>query len=493
MRVALKSDFSSENLVLLVKKNVLNSSIKKLDSHGRISKIIELQGFKAKKGEVLHISSIENFTNLWLVGIDETSNFISIGAQVLRLFLGKNIKDVDLWIEDDSFASDFLAGLLLRDYAYDAYRAIKDFEKNNVEIVNLVGSSISQDQVDYLISESECVKEVRSLINCPPNDLLPMVAAARLKKWLQPLGVNVKILSGQDLIGMGALLGVGKGSAAEPCVVVLEWLPDPASSSTTPNFTSTASCSISSMSFRPEVALVGKGLTYDSGGYSLKPSSSMETMKTDMSGGAVVAGILANAAKNNFPKNIVGIIGFVENMVSGDAMRPDDIVTSLSGKTIEVLNTDAEGRLVLADLLHFVQEKYSPKKIIDLATLTGAVIVSLGHVYAGLFSNNDDLVRELTKAGDLVFENLWRLPLHEDFDKAMNSDIADLKNVAASSVGAGSATAAAFLHRFIKDGTAWAHIDIAGVSHLVSEAFAAPKGATGFGVRLLSAWLKSKS
>ncbi len=265
------------------------------------------------------------------------------------------------------------------------------------------------------------------------------------------------------------MLSVSQGSTKEPQLLVLHW-----------NGTD-----------RDEdpVAIVGKGVTFDSGGINIKPSNGMEEMKGDMAGAGVVLGLMESLAMRKAKVNVVGVMGLVENMPSGSASRPSDVVTSMSGKTIEILNTDAEGRLVLADAMWYVQEKFSPKTVIDLATLTGAIVVSLGHEYAGLFSNSDDLSKQLSEAGESVDEKVWRFPLHEEYAKDVISDIADVKNVG-SGRGAGSITAAEFLKHFVKDGVSWAHIDIAGVEWDKKDRPLCPKGATGFGVRLLSAFLK---
>jgi leucyl aminopeptidase len=237
------------------------------------------------------------------------------------------------------------------------------------------------------------------------------------------------------------------------------------------------------------LAFVGKGVTFDTGGISIKPSTNMEDMKTDMGGSAVVVGLLRNLAQRKAKVNVVGAIGLVENMPSGNAQRPGDVVRSMSGQTIEVINTDAEGRLVLADVLHYTNTKFKPKFIVDLATLTGAIIVALADVYAGLFSNDDELAKKIESCGLKVGERAWRLPLGEEYDEMINSDIADMKNVG-SGRGAGSTTAAQFLKRFVGE-TKWAHLDIAGVAWRGKGDAMAVKGASGYGVRLLNELVKT--
>ena len=268
-------------------------------------------------------------------------------------------------------------------------------------------------------------------------------------------------------LGMGALLGVAQGSAQEPQLLVMEWHgagKDPKSKGGEP------------------VAFVGKGVTFDTGGISLKPGAGMEEMKWDMGGAGTVIGLMKALAGRKAKANVVGLVGLVENMPDGKAQRPGDIVKSMSGQTIEILNTDAEGRLVLADVLWYCQDKYKPEFIVDLATLTGAIIVTLGHEHAGLFANDDDLSEKLAAAGRATGEKIWRLPLDDAYDKLINTDAADMKNIGGK--GAGSITAAQFLQRFVNK-TPWAHIDIAGMAWSKESKPTVPKGATGFGVRLL--------
>tara|TARA_B110000093_G_C12800398_1_gene338532 strand:- start:9 stop:827 length:819 start_codon:yes stop_codon:yes gene_type:complete len=264
---------------------------------------------------------------------------------------------------------------------------------------------------------------------------------------------------------MHSLLGVGRGSINESFLVTLEWNGNKRDKTAPLSF-------------------VGKGVCFDTGGISLKPAKFMEEMKYDMAGSAVVAGLIQSLAIRKAKINAVGVVGLVENMPGGNAQRPGDIVKAYNGKTIEVLNTDAEGRLVLADALSFTEKKFKPKFIIDLATLTGAIIMALGEEYAGLFSNNDDLSNKIFSSGEKVNEKVWRLPLHKNYDKLMDSPIADIQNINYSG-GAGSITAAQFLQRFIEK-TPWAHLDIAGMAFSKKAANLNPGGATGFGVRLLN-------
>jgi leucyl aminopeptidase len=282
---------------------------------------------------------------------------------------------------------------------------------------------------------------------------------------LADLGVSVEILDEDRIgeLGMGALLGVAQGSVRAPRVVVMEYRGGAAGTA--------------------PVAFIGKGVTFDTGGISIKPAAGMGDMKWDMAGAGVVIGLMRALAGRKAKVNAVGIVGLVENMPSGTAQRPGDIVRSMSGQTIEVLNTDAEGRLVLADVLWYCQERFKPQLMVDLATLTGAVIVALGSEHAGLFANNEELAERLIAAGNAVGEKLWRLPLSESFDRAIDSDAADVKNIAGDR-GAGSSIGAQFLKRFVND-VPWAHLDIAGVAWSKKDAPTVPKGATAFGLRLL--------
>jgi len=309
-------------------------------------------------------------------------------------------------------------------------------------------------------------ENTRDLVSEPGNILHPDEYAKRLKS-LKKDGLKINIFDKKKLkkLGMFSLLGVGMGSVRGSYLVTIEWKGAKNNS-------------------RP-LAFVGKGVTFDTGGYSLKPARFMEDMTYDMAGSAAVVGLMKTLALRKAKINAVGVVGLVENMVSGVAQRPGDIVKSYSGKTIEVLNTDAEGRLVLADALTYTEKKFKPKFIIDLATLTGAIIVSLGSEYAGLFSNDDNLSKKIIKAGKKVDEKLWRMPLHKNYDKLINSKNADMQNINYVG-GAGSTTAAQFLQRFIINKTPWAHLDIAGMAFSKYGGSLNSGGATGFGVRLLN-------
>ncbi|MFQ5955401.1 MAG: leucyl aminopeptidase [Kiloniellales bacterium] len=366
-------------------------------------------------------------------------------------------------------AAQVAYGARLRAYRFDRYRTKEEPEKKPslrklTFMVN--GATRARRRFAILDKVVDGVCLTRDLVSEPPNVIYPESLANEAKD-LAKLGVKVEVFDVKQLRKMraNALLAVGQGSAHESRLVVLRWTGATRSKR------------------QPPIAFVGKGVTFDTGGISLKPAAGMEDMKWDMSGSGVVLGLMKALAGRKAKVDAVGVVGLVENMPSGAAQRPSDIVTSMSGQTIEVLNTDAEGRLVLADALWYCQHRFKPRLMIDLATLTGAIVVALGHEYAGLFSNDDELAKRLIAAGEATGEKVWRLPLHENFDKLIDCDAADMKNIS-SGRGAGSVTAAQFLQRFVND-RPWAHLDIAGVAWSKEDAPTVPKGATAFGVRLL--------
>ncbi len=360
----------------------------------------------------------------------------------------------------------FLHGAQLKSYEFNVYKT--DKSKNMTINLYVVGHKSKKTNLlrNKLNSLLEGVFLTRDLVSEPGNVLHPDEYARRIVK-LRKFGLKVTVYDQKKLkkMGMNALLGVGQGSVRGSYLVTIEWK--------------------GTKSKSKPLAFVGKGVCFDTGGYSLKPAKFMEDMTYDMAGSATVVGLMKTLALRKSKTNAVGVVGLVENMVSGNAQRPGDIVKSYSGKTIEILNTDAEGRLVLADALTFTEEKFKPQFIIDLATLTGAIIVSLGSEYAGLFSNNDKLSKELIDAGESVEEKLWRMPLNENFDKLINSKNADMQNINYVG-GAGSTTAAQFLQRFIINKTPWAHLDIAGMAFSKYGGALNSGGATGYGVRLLN-------
>ena len=363
------------------------------------------------------------------------------------------------------FFDDFVLGLKLKSYVFDKYKTIKNNKTLSLELF------IKKNQINFnkdkrFSSLIEGLNYTKDLVSEPGNVLHPDEYAKRLKK-LSRFGLKITIYDQKKLkkMGMNALLGVGQGSIRGSYLVTMEWN--------------------GSKSKKKPVAFVGKGVCFDTGGISLKPAKFMEDMTYDMAGSAVVVGLMKNLALRKAKVNAIGVVGLVENMPGGNAQRPGDIVKSYSGKTIEVLNTDAEGRLVLADALTFTEKKFKPKFIIDLATLTGAIIVSLGSEYAGLFSNDDNLSKQIFNSGQKVDEKVWRMPLNKNYDKLMNSKNADMQNINYVG-GAGSTTAAQFLQRFILNKTPWAHLDIAGMAFSKYGGALNSEGATGFGVRLLN-------
>ncbi len=364
----------------------------------------------------------------------------------------------------------FLHGIKLKSYSFDKYKTKKN--KNNIFIF-VSGKNIpsASDQVKFRSVEYGTFYS-RDLVSEPGNVLHPDEYAKRLG-LLKKDGLKVTVYDQKKLkkLGMNTLLGVGQGSIRGSYLVTLEWKGLKNNS-------------------KP-LAFVGKGVCFDTGGISLKPAKFMEDMTYDMAGSAVVVGLMKSLALRKAKVNAVGVVGLVENMPGGNAQRPGDIVKSYSGKTVEILNTDAEGRLVLADALTYTEEKFKPKFIIDLATLTGAIIVSLGSEYAGLFSNDDKLSNQLIEAGEKVEEKVWRMPLHKNFDKLIDSKNADMQNINYVG-GAGSTTAAQFLQRFILNKTPWAHLDIAGMAFSKYGGALNSGGATGYGVRLLNKLIEDK-
>jgi leucyl aminopeptidase len=351
----------------------------------------------------------------------------------------------------------------MRRYNFNEYKTNNqtEFGELNVYITNV---SKTLDEYSDLSAVVDGVFFTRDLVNEPANVLTTTEFANRLQ-GLEELGLKINVLEESDMeaLGMFSLLGVGMGSESPSKIVTMEW---------------------SGGGNERPFALVGKGVVFDTGGISLKPAGGMEDMTMDMGGAGVVAGVMKTLALRKAKANIIGLVGLVENMPDAKAQRPGDVVKSMKGETIEVINTDAEGRLVLADVLWYAQKTYKPSGIINLATLTGAVIVALGHENAGAFSNNDKLVNDFLKSANLEAEGAWRMPLNKNYDKLIQSRIADIKNVGGRT--AGSITAAQFLQRFVEDDMPWVHLDIAGVASVKSETDFAPKGATGWGVRSLN-------
>jgi len=463
----------SNNLVLFVEENFNISALKKHISNAEFSYIKDLLKNSDLKKNLLFFK-VNSKKTIFLISIKknlETSDIESLGAE-FHGYINYNKKS-EYFVNSDSISSKsenflgyFLHGLKLKSYEFNIYKSKSD--KKTI-LINVIGSKnkvTAQNELRFKAIEKGTFF-ARDLVSEPPNVLNPKEYTNRLLK-LRKLGIKVTVYNESQMkkLGMHSLLGVGRGSVNESFLVTLEW-------------------NGNKKDKKAPLSFVGKGVCFDTGGISLKPAKFMEEMKYDMAGSAVVAGLIQTLATRKAKVNAVGVVGLVENMPGGNAQRPGDIVKAYNGKTIEVLNTDAEGRLVLADALSFTDAKFKPRFMIDLATLTGAIIMALGEEYAGLFSNNDELSNRLFKVGKKVKEKVWRLPLHENYDKLINSPIADIQNINYSG-GAGSITAAQFLQRFVSSKTPWAHLDIAGMAFSKKAANLNPGGATGFGVRLLN-------
>jgi leucyl aminopeptidase len=462
----------SGNLVLFVDQNFNISGLKKYISNIEFSYISDLLKTSDLKKNLLFFE-INSKKTIFLVSIKKdlkTSDIESLGAK-FHSFINY-YKKGDYFVNSDSinnkienFVGHFLHGLKLKSYEFNVYKSKKNKNLITVTVIGNKNKISNQSQLRFKALE-EGTFFARDLVSEPGNILHPDEYAKRLSA-LKKFGLKINIYDEKQLkkLGMNALLGVGQGSIRGSYLVTMEW--KGAKNNSKP------------------LAFVGKGVCFDTGGISLKPAKFMEDMTYDMAGSATVVGLMKNLAVRKAKINAVGVVGLVENMPGGNAQRPGDIVKSFSGKTIEILNTDAEGRLVLADALTFTEKKFQPKFMIDLATLTGAIIVSLGSEYAGLFSNDDKLSKQLLNAGEKVDEKLWRMPLHKNFDKLIDSKNADMQNINYVG-GAGSTTAAQFLQRFILKKTPWAHLDIAGMAFSKYGGALNSGGATGYGVRLLN-------
>ena len=452
---------------------------------GALGRAIAASRFKGGKAQVLILLAPEGLkaSRLLLFGLgkaDEADDLVlqEAGGGIVANLATAGDKVANVLVERPpkcklnlaDCAANLAYGARLRSYRFDKYRT-KEKEEDKPTLGTLTfmvkEPAAARRAFARLDSIAEGVCFTRDLVSEPANVLYPETLAREARR-LGRYGVRVEVLDVNRMkqLGMGALLGVAQGSSHKPRVVTMQW----------------NGAAKGARNKRP-IAFIGKGVTFDTGGISIKPSGGMEDMKYDMAGAATVIGLMRSLARRKAKVNAVGIVGLVENMPSSTAQRPGDVVKSMSGQTIEVINTDAEGRLVLADVLCYCQKRFKPRLMIDLATLTGAIIVALGHEHAGLFSNDDKLAEQIGAAGKKVGETVWRLPLGEAYDEQINSPIADMKNVG-SGRGGGSITAAQFLKRFVDD-TPWAHLDIAGVAWAKKDAACVPKGGTGFGVRLL--------
>ena len=477
-------------VIFVYEDKTLTPTAKEFDkrSEGFIGDIMRRdKKFTGKLDEVKLISlpSVAPFAQVILFGLGKLADLTEIQAQnaggkLLTVLEGANGSKAVVFadplkesknIQAAAFFAHMAFGAKLRAYKFTKYKTKKKDDKT-FDAFDILNAAASEKIFKELNAIAQGVYFARDAVNEPPNHLYPDTFARRIYDELTPHGVDVEILDEKKMakLGMGAALAVGVGSDHPPRMVVMR-------------------LNGKTKSKRGPVALVGKGITFDTGGISLKPGAGMEEMKMDMGGAAAVAGVMKALAIRGSKADVVGIAAIAENMPSGRAYRPSDILKSYSGKTIEVLNTDAEGRLVLADALSYIQKEYKPSLIIDLATLTGAMMVALGHEYCGVFANDDALWSNIEKAGGNAGEKVWRMPLDEAWKKEMVGTITDLKNLGNGRL-AGACTAAGFLEHFIENKTPWAHMDIAGTAWVKSDQPTVPRYGTGYGVRLLNRFIQ---
>lgn len=492
MRISFNEKISHDSgvLVLLQSDKPLTAIASDIDKklNGQLTKILGHSSFSFKKGSIVKIPQPANlpYSEIIVMGIllDKKlsdQDIESLGAKIYTALGNSQDKYATIAV-DPTLVADVPAtttaliasGALLKSWRFDNYHTkIEKTDRCQVKNLEFIceNSTESKAQFNRLEAIAEGVFLTRHVASEPPNVIYPKTLAEKAKE-LEKLGVKVEIFDEKDLkkMGLNALVGVGLGSEKDSQMVVMRWE--------------------GGEKDEKPIAFVGKGVTFDSGGISIKPAADMDDMKWDMAGAGAVLGLMRALAGRKAKVNVIGVMGLVENMPSGSAQRPGDVVTSLSGQTIEILNTDAEGRLVLADALWYTQDRFQPKAMINLATLTGAIIISLGNDHAGLFSNNDELAKNLTDCGLATGEKLWRLPLSDAYNKDIDSVIADVKNIG-SGRGAGSITAAQFLQRFVND-TVWAHLDIAGTAWNKKGTALSQAGATAFGVRLLNHLVATK-
>ncbi len=482
-----KTQPKSGSLALTVVEGVgLGAFGKALDkkSGGEISKAMRVAEFKGAKNQLQHLHPPSSFgiDRIYLIGVGKAKEITDLslhtaGGTVANACLTKaaNLSFVvelpkAAKISEADAAANLAYGAVLGAYRFDKYLTKqKPDQKTKLKSIKMMTEDLTAARKAHrlLAPVAEGVCLARDLVNEPPNVLFPKDFASRCRKLTQ-LGAKVKVLNKKQMsdLKMGALLGVAQGSGHDPYIAIMEWN--------------------GGKKGEKPVAFVGKGLTFDSGGISIKPGNGMEDMKGDMGGAATVTGLMHALVKRKVKANVVGVVGLVENMPDADAQRPGDIVTSMSGQTIEIINTDAEGRLVLADALWYTQKNYKPKYMIDLATLTGAIVVALGFEHAGMFTNDDDLAAQLKQASKSSGEIAWRLPLDDIFDKQVDSKFADMRN--STGRGAGSITAAQFLQRHTNK-VPWCHLDIAGTAFGAPNSPTCKSWGTGWGVRLLDRWV----
>jgi len=455
--------------IFVPEAGTLDATAKRVNrlSRGAVARLVESDGFaKLDEGKAVMLAYPVNMVaeGVIVVKLSRRPDVMAArkaGATLAKMAAGK---ELHVLCGNLRRAEDVALGVALRSYAFNDHFTKEDEAPGAVHVmVNALDDVKAAAAANGAIADG--VFFTRDLVNEPANVLTTTEFADRLAE-LSSLGLNVKVMEEDELekLGMGSLLCVGQGSDSPSKVVVMEWMGGDKND--------------------PPFALVGKGVVFDTGGISLKPAGGMEDMTMDMGGAGVVAGVMKTLAARKANANVVGLVGLVENMPSGNAVRPGDVVKSMKGDTIEVINTDAEGRLVLADVLWYAQQEYNPIGMINLATLTGAIIVGLGHENAGVFSNNDALANAFLKAAATEEEGAWRMPMGKAYDDQLKSRVADMKNVGTRA--AGSITAAQFLQRFVQEGTPWCHLDIAGVASLKTDSDFSPKGATGWGVRALN-------
>ena len=449
-------------------------------SGGQISKAAKAADFTGKSGQSFDVFAPAGASTkrLHVMGAGARDEFDAevFGANAVKALLLSGESTVTLHLDGMDLSPDDAAraalGGVLAAYRFDNYRTkLKKEQKPSITTLKIACDAPAKARASYTnfygpIGEGTCL--ARDLVSEPPNKLNPESYAARIKE-MSKLGLKIEVVGEKKLasLGMNAFVGVGLGSNFESKMVIMTWN--------------------GGKKGEKPACLIGKGVTFDAGGISLKPGNGMWDMKGDMGGSAAVVGAMHTLAARKAKANVIGIVGLVENMPDAGAQRPGDIVTSMSGQTIEVQNTDAEGRLVLCDVLHYARTKYKPKAMVNLATLTGAILVALGHEHAGLFSNNDEVAQQLLTASEESGEKLWRLPLTPGYDKLLDSKNADMKNIGGRL--AGSITAAQFLQRFVGD-TPWAHLDIAGAAWEAGSSNPRnPAWASGFGARLLNRWV----
>jgi len=439
---------------------------------GALTKAMSASRFDGSAGQTLDVIAPNGMTadRVLLVGIGDasaknTQDWTETGAAVAAALLGSGSKEATIVAEAGADAVAMAEGALLRSYRFDKYRTKEpESKKPTLKAVHIASANKGAAKAfEPRKAVIDGVFLTRDLVSEPANILHPESFADRIGE-LTELGIEVEVLGEKEMakLGMGSLLGVGQGSIRESKLAIMVW-----------NGGKKGDAPIS---------FVGKGVTFDTGGISLKPGEGMEQMKWDMGGAGTVVGLMKALAGRKAKVNVVAVVGLVENMPDGNAQRPGDVVTSMSGQTIEILNTDAEGRLVLADALWYTQDRFKPKTMIDLATLTGAIIITLGHEHAGIFTDNEEIAAQLSKAGLDTGDKVWRLPLHKNYDKMIDCPTADMKNIGGRA--AGSITAAQFLRRFTND-VPWCHIDIAGTVWSEKDLPLSEKGGTGYGVRLL--------